>query len=426
VRGEGEEVIVQLHNTIRGDQDYSKIKGITYCVDGETVHNPDAPLIPDIDKLPMFPYDLFEHPKYDRGFMVSSRGCPYRCNYCSIRMMNGTTYRYFSADRIAQELDILVNKYKQKQVVFYDDNFCFKKRRVKEVCDAIIKAGLHKKCAYSIQTRADNFYPDVVPMMAEAGFKHASFGMETGVERLHHIINKEETVQQHRDAVNLAKKHGMKTSLCMIFALPTETHKDRDDSFKVVQSIGTSECKYNNLIPYPGTPMYKKLNESGRMHIEPGWSNFNSTFSATHSIFDKTPLAYVPETCSEFEVKRDIILYNLRTDFSPKSILGMLRGSRGMGWVKLPDKWYLNPVEIYHLVRTVFSLGTNLIIAFLPLWITEPIMTALNPAMKKRQRVKDAPSDIKIEGWSKTSALRFRAGGHSKSIPKVEAVATSN
>jgi anaerobic magnesium-protoporphyrin IX monomethyl ester cyclase len=407
VRGEGEEVLLQLHNAIRGHKDYSKVLGITYLQDGKLVSNPDAPLIADINSIPMFPYERFEHPKYDMGFMVSSRGCPYRCNYCSIRMMNGTTYRYLSADRIVEELDVLVNRYNQKAVLFYDDNFCFKKRRVMDVCSAIMSAGLHKKCSFSIQTRADNFYPDVVPLLAEANFKHAGFGMETGVDRLAHIINKEETVQQHRDAVTLAQKYGMDTSLFMIFGLPTETHLDREESYQVVSSMKVQESKYNNLIPYPGTPMFETLKDSPRIHKLDGWSNFNSTLSVTRSIFDKTSLPYVPDTMSEFELKRDIIQYNLKTYFKPRNIFRMLFRKKGIGWVRLPENWYFKPYEVLLLTKTVANLLTNLVISYLPLALTEPIMTALNPEMRKRSRVVNPPK-ITIQGWSDESQRKFR------------------
>ena len=408
VRGEGEEVLLQLHDAIRGDKDYRKILGITYREDGRIVHNPDAPLIPDINTIPMFPYELFENPKYDMGFMVSSRGCPYKCNYCSIRMMNGTTYRYFSAPRIVEELDVLINKYKQKAVLFYDDNFCFKKRRVKEVCAAIIDSGLHKKASFSIQTRADNFYPDVVPLLAEANFTHAGFGMETGMDHLAHIINKGETVEQHRDAVALAQKYGMTTSLFMIFGLPTETHADREESYRIVSSMKVQESKYNNLIPYPGTPMFDTLKSSPRIKILPGWGNFNSTLSVTRSIFDKTPLPYVPETMSEFELKRDIIHYNLKTYFTPRIIKGILLGQKGCGWVRLPKHWYLKPLELYLLSKTVAALLTNLLISHLPLALAEPLMTALNPALGDRRREHDAPQEVTIKGWSLDSARRMR------------------
>lgn len=418
VRGEGEEVLLQLHNAIRGDRDYGNILGLTYRRDGVAVDNPEAPLIPDINSIPMFPYELFEHPKYDMGFMVSSRGCPYRCNYCSIRMMNGTTYRYLSASRIVEELDVLINRYRQKEVLFYDDNFCFKKRRVKEVCEAIMSAGLHKKASFSIQTRADNFYPDVVPLLAEANFKHAGFGMETGLDRLAHIISKGETVQQHRDAVALAQRHGMTTSLFMIFGLPTETHADRRETYGVVSSMKPQESKYNNLIPYPGTPLYEHLKDGSRVHVGSGWGNFNSTLSVTRSIFDKTPLPYVPETMSEFELKRDIIYFNLKTYFTPRVIKGILLGQKGSGWVRLPKMWYLKPVEIYHLSKTVLALVVNLVIANLPLALTEPIMNLLNPAMRSRARIPDAPRQVSIQGWSLDSARRLKVADSEVVAPR--------
>lgn len=425
VRGEGEEVLLQLYHTIRGDKNYSKILGITYKQEGKIIHNPEAPLISDINTIPMFPYELFAHPKYDLGFMVSSRGCPYRCNYCSIRMMNGTTYRFLSAERIVEELDILINKYKQKAIVFFDDNFCFKKKRVKEVCGAIMDAGFHKKCSFAIQTRADNFYPDVVPLLAEANFKNAGFGMETAVDRLSHIINKGETLQAHKDAVDLAKKHGMSTSLFMIFGLPTETSQDRRESFEIVQSMKVTESKYNNLIPYPGTPMHESLKNTPRLYIQDGWANFNSTLSVTRSIFDKTPLPYVPDTMSEFELKRDIIKYNLKTYFTPRSIWTILSGAKGSGWVKLPKYWFIKPIEIFHLTKTVVSLLTNLAISNLPLLITEPLMNALNPAMKKRIKVPNAKKDVTIEGWSLESGQRLRiaSGKNAENISPEQPIA---
>ena len=80
----------------------------------------------------------------------------------------------------------------------------------------------------------------------------------------------------------------------MIFGLPTETSQERDISYRVVQDARVQASKYNNLIPYPGTPIYNDLKVTDRIHVEPGWANFNSTLSVTRSVFDKTPLPYVP------------------------------------------------------------------------------------------------------------------------------------
>src|SRR4029079_17102739 len=137
------EVMLRLHRALRGDGNPTEIRGVSFVRDGHIINHPESPLIPDINATPPFPYHLFEHAKYDRGFMTTSRGCPYRCSYCSQRLLTGTTYRYRSAEKIVEELDVLVNKYGQKAIVFYDDNFCLKARRVHDLCNMIIDRGLH-------------------------------------------------------------------------------------------------------------------------------------------------------------------------------------------------------------------------------------------------------------------------------------------
>jgi radical SAM superfamily enzyme YgiQ (UPF0313 family) len=405
VRGEGEETMLKLYRALRAGEDVSGILGVSYRREGRVVHNPEAPLIPELDDIPIFPYELFVHPKYDMGFICTSRGCPYKCTYCSQRMLTGATYRYKSAERIVAELRVLIEEYGQKQIVFQDDNFCFKRKRVVDVCQAIIDAGLHTQCAFSIQTRADNFQAEFAPIMAAAGFRHAGFGMETGLDHLASLIGKGETVQQHIDATELAKKNGMSVSLFMIFGLPTETSVDRETSYRVVQSMGVHASKYNNLIPYPGTPIYTDLKPSDRVHVSENWSNFNSTLSVTRSIFDRTPLPYVPETTSEWELKRDIIKYNLKTYLKKEAFLAILTGKEGPGWYRLPPRWFLKPVELFHVGKIGVNVVVNMVLSYLPLSITEPVMTWLNPAMKRRQRVSGySPDSFRASHWSPESA----------------------
>jgi anaerobic magnesium-protoporphyrin IX monomethyl ester cyclase len=413
VRGEGEELLFQLYSALRGGGDPSSILGISFLQGGQVVSNPEAPLIPDINDIPMFPYHLFNHPKYDMGFITSSRGCPYRCSYCSQRLMTGTTYRYRSAQNIVEELDILVNKYKQKKIVFYDDNFCLKQRRIHELCDLIVDRGLHKKVELSVQTRADNVLyqggEDLVRHMSESGFVHMGFGLETGVQRLADLIRKDETVDCHLETARLCQKYGMDVAFFMIFGLPTETHQDREESYQVVQSANVVSTKYNNLIPYPGTPLWTELKNSGRLVVSEHWSNFNSVLSITRSVFDKTPMPYVPESCSEWELKRDIIRYNLKSYVNMTSIAGIFGHTKGNGWFMLPEKWYLKPREIYEVAKIGFQLAINIVVTSLPLWLTEPIMNALNPNLKKRQKVRGYdPASYKTVDWEKIQTFKKR------------------
>jgi radical SAM superfamily enzyme YgiQ (UPF0313 family) len=400
VSGEGERSLLELHNAIRGGGDYSSVKGICYMEDGELKHTGPADLIDNLDSIPVFPYELFDGSKFDMGTIITSRGCPYHCTFCSIHLTAGNRYRYKSTGRVIEELDILINKYNQKQIRFWDDNFCTNGARVKELCSDIIDSGLSRKCVFSVQSRADNFTPDIVPVLASAGFKHVCFGMETGVDRLAGDVQKGETVQQNLDAVQLALDHGFHVSLSMIFGFPTETHADREQSFNVTRQLGVDDIKFNNLIPYPGTPLYESLKADRRVHIEPDWVNFDSSLSLTRNICDSTPLPYVPETSSEFELKRDIIYYNIRANLRRFGILSIVT-RRLFGKVEARDWQQLTHLrrpkhilserlrDIGGLIKEASFLSFNFLVALLPLAWTERAISALNPSLRRRQRTRE-------------------------------------
>jgi len=410
VKGEGEIVVHELLKCLYVGSDHSQVLGLYYMEDEDLKYTGDAPLIPDINMIPMFPYHLFEHPKYDRGFITTSRGCPYRCSYCSQRILTGTTYRYKSTENVIKELDILVNRYKQKAIVFYDDNFCLKSSRVHELCDRLISEGFPGKVSLSVQTRADNVLihggEKLVKHMAEAGFTHMGFGLETGSQRLADLTRKDETVECHLETAALCQKYGMDVSFFMIFGFPTETKEDRKMGYDVVQRANLQATKYNNLIPYPGTPLWNELKDSGRLRKTKDWANFNSVLAMTTSVFDKTPLPYVPETVSEWELKRDIINYNFKSFVNFKSLAGVFGQTKGIGWFMLPEGWWKSPKELFEVLKIVWNVGLNYFMVILPLWITKPLMERLNPTLKERQRIKDYdPSKYVQIDWDRTSVV---------------------
>ena len=413
VRGEGEEIMLQLYRALRGDGNPEDILGVSFVRDGEIIHNPEAPLIPDLNVIPQFPYHLFGDAKYDRGFLISSRGCPYRCSYCSQRLLTGTTYRYMSDERVVDDIEMLVG-YKQETVGFYDDNFCLKPRRVAEICDLVVERNLHTKVNLAVQTRADNVVnqggEDLVRQMAESGFTHIGFGLETGSQRLADLIRKDETVEVHLEAARICKKYGISVAFMMIFGLPTETNEDRLKSHKVVSSAGLKATKYNNLIPYPGTPLWNELKDSGRVVKTKNWRNFNSVLAMTTSIFDTTPLPYVPETCSEWQLKREIVRYNLKSYVNRESIATAFGHSKGGGgWLNIPSKWYMNPREVIELTKVGLQVVLNIIMTSLPLRLTEPFMQFINPRLRERPRIKGYDgSTYQTIDWEKISVTRKR------------------
>ncbi len=125
--------------------------------------------------------------------------------------------------------------------------------------------------------------------------------------------------------------------------------------------MGLAHLKFNNLMPYPGTPMYSDLRYKypGRLKIVGHWENFTSALSEMGlPLTKRKPLPYVPETTSEIELTRDVIRYNLMaTLFSWSTIKAIIFRKHGPGWFKLRAGWYLHPSEY----RKIFKLGIMLL-----------------------------------------------------------------
>lgn len=353
VRGEGEEALDLLYETTKKQQyNFKDIPNISYkSENGEIISNPGGRLFPNLDALPPFPYHLFDISHYDISGISSSRGCPYKCNFCSQRQITGNKYRYRSSENVCRDIDLLINKYNQNNIGFLDDNFLLNKKRVKELCLAIIDRGFHKKAEFELQARADNVDEDILEHLRSARFTTIGFGIETASERLMKIIEKGETVQKHIEAVRLTQKYGFRVGLFFIFGLPTETHEDRVEALTLAKRLNVEFAKFNNAVPYPGTALYEIAKGENRLTIVKSWENFNSVMSFVEWPFEKIRLPYCPSTSSEMELRHDIQKANLFFYLSPHKIVRLIFSKSNNRWFLLSDRWYLKPDRLYYLFK---------------------------------------------------------------------------
>jgi len=357
VRGEGEEIMNLLYEGIKGDKGYTDIKGISFCKEGLIVNNEMAQL-PDLEKMPGFPYYLFEprSDKYELGFIASSRGCPYNCIFCSQRNISGRRYRFFPSEAVIGSIEELVLKYKRVFITFVDDSFLMNKKRVIQLCEMIIERGFHEKAVFDCQARGDTVDEQILKILGKAGFRTIHFGVETASERLMKLIDKRETVQQVADGIKLAKKFGLQVSGTFILGLPTETKDEREAAYRLAKELSLDYVRFNNATPYPGTELCEIARKENRFNPGDNWENLNACGTLVQSPFKKSPLAYVPLTASEKELRYDILKYNLFYSFRPRSIYKILKEKIGpAGWLALPERWYFKPVELAYLIK--FGLG---------------------------------------------------------------------
>lgn len=353
VRGEAEPVIEKIVINHKNGVGFKDIRSCSYRDNGKIMHNPPTPLI-DINLLPDIPYHLFDSEIYDMGFLISSRGCPFNCVFCSQRAINGNIYRYRSTEKVIHELQTLITKYAPSNIVFFDDIFTIHKKRVYELCDTMIEKGLHTKAEFCMVTRGDCVDDALLQKLKDANFTGLAFGVETASEKLMKMIDKKETVQDIVNGINLAKQHGFTVDIVFIYGLPGESRADRVASFNLARSLEVAKARFNCATPYPGTRLYQIAKEENVLNKVGDWDNFHPTGVLTSSEPFEFPLPYCPKGSTKEEIIMDTLQANMLYFLQPKRLWTLIKNAfdrKGTKWLVLPPKWWMD----IHYIRCMFD-----------------------------------------------------------------------
>lgn len=275
VMGEGEYTLLELIQNLYETQDFGKIKGLIWRKKDEVVVNEKRPYIQDLDSL-LFPaYEDFELEKYichiDRRLpIITSRGCPYQCNYCCTRLSMGNKFRKRSPDNVVDEIE---HWYKKGWFIFdiNDDIFTLDRNRALKICDMIIERGLDIQFNFYVGLRVDTVEESLLKTLKAAGCRFISYGCESGNDRVLKVIKKGIRVKDVVTAVNITRKVGINHKVNFIIGHPTETYKEAMDSIRIAKSLKCNILGIYNLIPYPGTEVYTWIinNKNARLLYPP-------------------------------------------------------------------------------------------------------------------------------------------------------------
>jgi radical SAM superfamily enzyme YgiQ (UPF0313 family) len=165
--------------------DLRGIPGVTFRDGGQIVVNPGAPLIDNLDELPVPSYDHYPIERLDLRWLrvEAGRGCPFMCTFCSTASFFGRSYRLKSPGRLCGELDALHSRYGIRSFSLQHDLFTVNREKVLAFCDEVADRGYEWKCS----ARMDCVDAGLLRAMADAGCREVYFGVETGSPRLQHL-----------------------------------------------------------------------------------------------------------------------------------------------------------------------------------------------------------------------------------------------
>jgi anaerobic magnesium-protoporphyrin IX monomethyl ester cyclase len=286
-RGEGEMTWEELCQWRIADGEWraavsglQSVPGISYQTpDGQVHHNPDRPVIEDPDSLPLPAYHLFEMDRYTNLQptvdhiegpsypILTSRGCPYRCTYCS--QIGPRRWRMRSPENVVAEWRWLVHDLGAAEIGILDDSFNINRQRVLDICDLLIEENLtHVPWIMINGIRANLADTELLGRMKRAGCIRSAFGVESGnQEILDSVIGKQLTLEQVRAAFKAAKDVGMETIGFFMIGLPGETEETMEDTIRFAIELEPVVANFSMATPFPGTEMSRIVKEKGRLLV---------------------------------------------------------------------------------------------------------------------------------------------------------------
>jgi len=288
VRGEGEETLVAVIRALEEGANLREVKGIAFHQDGAVVLTEPRPPIKDLDALPLPARHLLPLSKYRAlevpASVITSRGCPFGCIFCSAPKMFGRRVRFRNPKLVVDEVEMLHKELGFEEIHFVDDTFTLNPRHVKDVCNEIIARDLH--IDWHAYSRVDTINEDLLKIMREAGCYYICFGIESGSQEILNTIKKGITLDEAKRAVRLSAEAGMGMLLSFILGLPGETPETARQTVALAREFRDEygvNFGFHLLAPLPGTEMREKADEYGIRILTSDWSRYDANEPITET-----------------------------------------------------------------------------------------------------------------------------------------------
>jgi anaerobic magnesium-protoporphyrin IX monomethyl ester cyclase len=267
VNGEGEETMLELAREVEKGADLSRVRGITFKEKDKLKSTPSRKVIQSLDNIPFPARELFDHQAYKNYYakefgytatsMITSRGCPFNCDFCS-RPIFGNELRIRSAANIVDEIE-RVQALGYERVWFADDCFTLNRRRLIGICKEIVHRRI--RIEWECLSRVDTIDREMTERMKQAGCVRVFFGMESGNDSVLTLMKKRATTKQAKEAVYTTKKSGVQVGAFFIVGYPGETNETILDTVRFASSLPLDYLSFTLPYPIPGTPLYDRVKD---------------------------------------------------------------------------------------------------------------------------------------------------------------------
>lgn len=276
LRGETEESFPLFIRMLEGGAAPAEVPGLAWREDGKLRVNDTRP-IGDINALPPPAWDLIspqEYPPAQHGAffdqfpiapIVTTRGCPFACGFCTAPILSGRHMRKRSADSVMAEIELLYREFGIREIHIVDDNFTLDKAHAVSILKKIIDSKLPISLAFPNGVRINTLDEELLDLMKAAHTYLISVGIESGSDKTLKRMGKQLGVALIREKVELIKRKGIDLAAFFILGFPDETVEDMRETIKFSLELPLLRANFFTFLPLPMTPVTLKLIETGEI-----------------------------------------------------------------------------------------------------------------------------------------------------------------
>jgi anaerobic magnesium-protoporphyrin IX monomethyl ester cyclase len=317
VRGEGEQTMLELLHAWETQSNLADVAGIvtrrdaSWPANGRLVYSPERIFQKELDRIPFPARELLPNESYIRqgrnkyGYSIttvmSTRGCPFRCEFCS-NVVFGGSYRERSPENVVDEIEAAL-ALGYDRISFADDVFTMRRARVVSICREIKRRKLDFK--WECLGRVDALDETTALEMKAAGCARIFFGIESGSEAMLKLMNKEITTVQARQAVEAARQAGLEVGAFFILCYPGDTNDTVLQTLRFATSLPLDYLGLSMPYPLPGTELYNRTKDRIRRDWHPDESPFGSHVLIFDADFSETKMWFgIMKGRFQFEIKK--------------------------------------------------------------------------------------------------------------------------
>ena len=304
IRGEGEISfpLFMMYILSNDRKSLVNVPGLIYRSGDRTVVNEQS-TIKDLDFWDIPSWDSMDPRRYSeqvqgafyKGLpvapIITSRGCPYECTFCSNKILMGRVLRFRDIEKVVSEIQLLSTTYGVKEIQILDDNFSMNKKRVLRFCEEIKKRRIEIHIAFPNGLRLDSLDKEILLALKDIGAYLITVGIESGSQRVLDHMKKALKLDMIKEKVKLIKNIGLKVNAFFIVGYPAETKEDIEKTIRFARTLPLDIAHFSCFLPLPGTEITQELLKSGKLKR----INYEELF------YSKVP--YSPEGITKKELK---------------------------------------------------------------------------------------------------------------------------